>query len=87
MPRAAVPRPSNAAFLSGVSEIQSPAGISLEGIHSQFRRSVRIDHNVHVISTHVRRKQSPVFVSANLANRLENNTTLIGVQLKGRLPE
>jgi hypothetical protein len=82
MSRASMPRPSNATLLSRESEVQRPAGISLEGVHNELRCHIRVDHRVYMIGAHVRREQSPIFVSANFTDRSEYDIALIGIQLK-----
>ncbi len=82
-----MPSPTNAALLSVESEIQRPAGISLERVHDKLWRNIRIHHDVDVVGPHLRSKQLPVFVLARLTDRFKSNLALIGVQLEGRLLE
>jgi hypothetical protein len=77
-----MPRPPNPSLLSWTREIQSPAGISLERVHDKLRRNVRIDHDVHVVRAHLRREQTPPFVSADFKDRSESNGALISIQLE-----
>jgi len=85
MPRAPVPRPTEAAPFLGIREIQRPAGIGLEGVHDKFGRNVRIDPGVHMVRTHLHGEQTPVFVLADLTDRVTSNSALIDIHLEGRL--
>jgi hypothetical protein len=85
MPGAPVPRPANAALLSGVREIQRPAGVSLERVHDEFWGNIRIDHNMQVARSHMRGEQTPMLVSTDVENRFQDYVALICTQFEGRL--
>jgi hypothetical protein len=51
--------------------VQTAAGVSFEVAHDSLRRNLCFHHRVHVIASHVGRKQTPASMHAHLLSRFQ----------------
>jgi hypothetical protein len=76
-----MPCPSPPTRFIPVDLLQSPAGIRLTVAHHPLRRNFRFNDDMHVITPHMRRQQTPATMTANPRDRFQHDCTTVTVQL------